>query len=97
MPDREVTIGELAEDVAHLAQAVDRLSQVIETTYVRKDVYDLAHSVLVDLVQINNQRHDVAIRALEARQTLIGRTAVTALLLPVVVIITTALIMGSFK
>jgi hypothetical protein len=97
MPDREVTIGELADDVVHLAKAVDRLSQAIETTYVRKDVYDLAHTVLVDMVNLNNQRHDTAIRAIESRQTWIARTAVTALLLPLVTFVITVVILGVIK
>jgi thiamine monophosphate synthase len=97
MPDREVTIGELADDVTHLTAAVERLSQAIETTYVRKDVYDLAHTVLVDMVHLNNQRHDTAIRAIEARQTWIGRTAVTALLLPLITGVVVALLLGAIK
>lgn len=95
MGDREVTIGELGEDISDLAVAVRELRQSIETTYVRKDVYDIAHRQLDDMVNANNARHDMAIRALEARQTLIGRTAVTALLVPIIVGVVIALVVGT--
>lgn len=96
MPDREVTIGELADDVTDLTAAVRELRHAIETTYVRKDVYDLAHAQLVAIVDSNNQRHDSEIRAIETRQTWISRTAVTALLLPLVVFVVTVIVIGSY-
>lgn len=95
-PEREVTIGELADDVNDLAKAVRELSHAIETTYVRKDVYDLAHSQLVAIVEMNSKRHDTEIAAVSARQTLIARTAVTALLLPMITGVIVALLVGSF-
>jgi hypothetical protein len=95
-PEREVSIGELAEDVRDLADAVRALSLSIETTYVRRDVYDLAHAQLIATVDANNRRHDAEIAAIEQRQTLIARTAVTALLLPLITVILGALLVGSF-
>lgn len=81
---REVSIGELGDKVGALTDQIARLVSTIETTYVRKDVYELAHRQL---------EADVA--AVEARQTLIARTAVTALMLPILVSVVVALVLGS--
>jgi hypothetical protein len=83
-PEREVTTAELADDIKELSRSVRDLARILETTYVRKDVYDLAHRVL-----------DAKVIAVEARQTLIARTAVTALLLPIVVAVVVALLLGA--
>lgn len=96
-PEREVTIGELAEDVSDLASAIRELRTSLEDKYMQKEMYETKHSHLVELVKANNARHDAEIRELEARLTLIARTAVTALLAPILVIIVAAIMAGSFR
>ena len=87
--------AELADDLAEIKAAVDRgfsenrkaidaLSARIESTYVRKDVYDLGHKQLA--LRVSN---------VEDRHTWVARTAMTALMLPILVGIVVAIILTS--
>jgi len=91
--------GELAEDLARIEAAVERgsaemrrafdvLSTRIESTYVRQDVYDLAHRNL-----------EGRVRTVEDRHTWLARTSITALVLPILVAIVAAIILagGGFQ
>lgn len=77
--------SELAEDLAEIKQmvasgsretrdAIDALALKIETTYVRRDVYDARHTIL-----------EVRVGKVEERQTWTNRTAITAIVLPILV------------
>lgn len=90
---REPTLGEVADDLRELRdavdkngdelrRAVDRLTEQIAETYVRKDVYEARHGTLIDRVA-----------KVEERQTWSTRTAVTALLLPILVAVIVALVL----
>lgn len=94
MPGREPSTDELAEDLARIERAVERgasetraaieaLAAKMEQTYVRQDVYDARHSILMSRVD-----------KVEERSTWLGRTAVTALLLPILVAIVAAVILA---
>lgn len=101
MVPREPSPAELAEDLARIEQAVERGANEtrlaleslatrvenalakIETTYVRQDVYEARHGTLVSRVE-----------KVEERSTWLGRTAVTALLLPILVTIVAAAILA---
>jgi CHASE3 domain sensor protein len=93
-PDREVSMGELVDRVTDLTLAIRELRTEIAEHYVRKDVYKLAHDRLVDEVANTAKRHDEEITALEQRQTLIARTAVTALVIPIVILIVAGILSG---
>lgn len=83
MTDREITIGELSEDVRALTAAIERLNERIETTYVRKDVYEIGHKQM-----------ETDIAGIDGRLTWASRTAIGALLFPLLVIIVAALVLG---
>lgn len=90
--------GELAEDLAEIKRAVERgardtrlaidaLASRIESTYVRKDVYEARHATLVDKVG-----------KFEDRLTWSFRTAVTALVLPILVgVVLTIILSGGAR
>lgn len=86
--------GELAEDLAEIKRAVehgardtraaiDALAARIESTYVRQDVYRLAH-----------QNLEGRVKTVEDRHTWLARTSITALILPVIVTIVAAIILS---
>lgn len=86
--------AELADDLAEIKAAIDAgaretramfadLLSRIESTYVRQDVYNARHSQLVERVSKVEERH-----------TWVSRTAVAALLLPVVVMIVALIVSG---
>lgn len=105
MTPRERSPDELAEDLARIELAVERgstetrkaiealavearkanqdLFAKIESTFVRQDVYDARHSILISRVD-----------KVEERSTWLGRTAVTALLLPILVTIVVAVVLA---
>jgi outer membrane murein-binding lipoprotein Lpp len=84
MGGREPTIGELAEDIQDLTAVVRELVDRMERTYVRIDVY---------------QAQQDAVRAEQARQASsiqwATRTAVSALLLPILVTVITVAAVGA--
>ena len=82
MIDREPTLGEIAEDLRDLMRSVDRLTETVERTYVRLDVYRAEQTGIVERV-----------RRMEDRLTWVGRAAVTGLLLPILVAVILALIL----
>lgn len=95
MPPRERSPDELYEDLARIESAVERgsaetrkaiddLAKRIESTYVRQDVYDARHGILVDRVA-----------GIEERHKWVGRTALTALVLPVLVSVVVAVILAT--
>lgn len=95
MADRVPDPSELAEDLARIERAVERgaaemrqafeaLAARIETTYVRRDVYDAKHRIL-----------EVRVGKVEERYTWIGRTAITALVLPILVGVVVAVILAT--
>jgi hypothetical protein len=105
MPARERSPDELAEDLARIESAVERGSAEtrkaiealaaesrqanhdmfakIESTFVRQDVYDARHAIVLTRLD-----------KVEERGTWLGRTAVTALLLPILVTIVVAVILA---
>jgi uncharacterized protein YgbK (DUF1537 family) len=89
-PEREVTseqVDRLVEKLGEVVIRLDAFMAKVESDYLRKELYVLAHEQLVAQVKANNDRHDEEIREIEKRQTLIARTAVSALLFPIFVII----------
>lgn len=89
--------AELADDLAEIKAAVERgaketrqaieaLSSRIESTYVRRDVYEARHQTLVEKVSKVEERH-----------TWVSRTAMAALFLPIVVTIVAAIILGGLR
>jgi hypothetical protein len=90
MTEREVSTAELAEDVKNLTAAVERfndtiekLTERIEGTYLRKDVYEIAHSQLVTQVA-----------AMDGRLSWASRAAITGVLFPIVAGIVAVLIVS---
>ena len=82
-PEREVSLGEVADDLKDLAREVRDFRPFIESTFVRRDIYDLAHAQLVTKVA-----------TLEASVTWAWRTAVTAILAPAIIAILVFLLNG---
>lgn len=89
--------AELADDLAEIKRAVERgarethdaierLSNRIESTYVRRDVYEARHQTLVEKVTKVEERH-----------TWVSRTAMAALFLPIVVSIVAAIVLGGLR
>lgn len=85
MAPREWSLAELAEDLAETRDElradskatrarIDELIQTIDRTYMRQDVYQAKHEALV-----------VKVDKIEDRHTWLSRTAITALILPIVV------------
>lgn len=94
MPDRVPDPSELAEDLARIEravergsaetrQAIDALASRIESTYVRRDVYDADQRMIIGQVS-----------KLDRSSTWAARTAVTAVVLPILVGIVVALFMS---
>lgn len=90
--------AELADDLAEIKaaveagardtrRAIDTLATRIESTYMRQDVFHLAH---------NGLEHRV--KNVEERHTWLSRTAITALVLPVIVAVVAAVLLaGGFR
>lgn len=89
--------AELADDLAEIKAAVERgaretsdairrLSERIETTYIRRDVYEARHAILQEKVTKVEERH-----------TWVGRTALAALFLPILVSIVAAIVLGGLR
>ena len=74
MAAREPTLGELADDLREIRDDLRALPDRLDATYVRRDVYELRIAHL-------EERQE----ATDARLTWIGRTAITGVLLPIVV------------
>ena len=82
--DNKVDAGtrSTSQTVRALSDVVEQQQRRIEEVYVRRDVYDLAHRSLEDRVKEADDRH-----------TWLARTAVTALVLPIIVSIVAAIIL----
>ena len=90
IPEPEELADDLAEIKAAIAAstretraAIDALVVRIESTYVRRDVYEARHQTLVEKVSKVEERH-----------TWVSRTALTALFLPVLVTIVAAILLS---
>lgn len=71
-----------SQTVRALSDVADHQQRRIEEVYLRKDVYELAHKAVVE---------DVA--EIQERQRWLARTAITALVLPIIVSIVAAIIL----
>lgn len=94
MTSREPTLGEIAEDLSEIKSILSNLPDHIARTYVRQDVYNARHDALraaVDSAQLSMTKR---IEELEASLKWAWRTAVTGLMLPMIVAVLTALIVA---
>lgn len=92
-PDREITTNELAEDVRALTAELREFRHWADRTFVRQDVYG-EHRKADEKA---SDASDARVLAVENRQTWIARTAVTALVLPALVAVMVALILGAVR
>ena len=90
VPEPEELADDLAEIKAAIAAsaretraAIDALVVRIESTYVRRDVYEARHQTLVEKVSKVEERH-----------TWVSRTALTALFLPIAVATIAAILLS---
>lgn len=90
IPEPEELADDLAEIKAAIAAsardtraAIDALVVRIESTYVRRDVYEARHIALLEKVSKVEERH-----------TWVSRTALTALFLPIMVTIVAAILLS---
>lgn len=96
-PDREVTIGEVADKVDALARDVRGYQADNKEAYADKALTNERIANLTKDVVDNNKRHEEEVRELEGRLTIIGRTAITAVLLPILVLIIIGIINSGVK
>lgn len=76
---REPTLGEIWDDLQEMKASIGELSSKIDRTYVRQDVYAAEQAAR------NGERRTLEARVgrVEERFTWIARTALTALVLPI--------------
>lgn len=80
----------VVEGAAETRQAIHDLSSRIERTYVRQDVYKERQDAVAAQIALAATKAE----QVENRHTWVARTAVVALILPIVVALMVALILG---
>lgn len=89
MADREITVGELADDMRALSEELRDFRRWADERLVTREVYDAHREANVEAAKVFDHR----LTAIEGRQTWIARTSVTALILPILVPIMVGIIL----
>lgn len=89
MADREVTVGELADDIRELSEELRGFRRWADERLVTREVYDAHREANAEQSKVIDHR----LTAVEGRQTWIARTSVTALILPILVPIMVGIIL----
>lgn len=87
--EREPSLGEVAENLRDLRRSIEALTTMISSTYVRQDVYRAEQGLSMERITAINGR----VEQVEERHTWISRTAIAALLLPIMVSIVVTLLL----